>query len=234
MEQQAGLPVCGVVLAGGKSRRMGRDKALVDFGGQPLIQRVIQRIRPMCSSLVIVANDTHAYEQFGVPVIPDIFPGKGPLGGIYSALRAAREPHVLAVACDMPFLNRNLLQYLYSISGSYDVVIPRAHDLSSKTPHAGGQAAPNPERKLAKDVDFHPMHGVYSKQCVQAMETRLQSGDLRLVSFVEEVQARIVGPEEIDRFDPRHLSFFSINTPIDLQIAQALQGLDEGDVAGAL
>ena len=211
--------VSGIIVAGGESRRMGRDKAFIDFDGMPLIARVLERIQPLCTEVTIVANDKDAYAQFGVPVIGDVYPGKGSLGGTYSGVLAAREQYVLAVACDMPFLNTKLLRYLISLASGFDVVIPRAEDLVSKPPHPN---APRKTRRLlAKQVDLHPMHAVYAKTCLPVMHARLRDGDLRLIGFHDDVRVRVVEPAEVDRFDPQHLSFFNANTPEDLEVARA-------------
>jgi len=126
--------VSAVILAGGQSRRMGRDKAFIEFEGAPLIARVIERVKPVCSEVIIVANDVDAYAHFGVRVVGDAYPGKGSLGGTFSGLQVAREDYALAVACDMPFLNAALLRYLISLAPQFDVVIPRAQDPSGKVP----------------------------------------------------------------------------------------------------
>jgi molybdopterin-guanine dinucleotide biosynthesis protein A len=218
-----------VVLAGGASQRMGRDKALVEFDGEPLLARVIERVRTLSEDIIIVANDAEAFARFGVPVIPDVYPGKGSLGGIFSGLRAAREPYALAVACDMPFLNLPLLHYLISLAPPFDVVIPRAQDPSGKVPRSTRGDKPEGSKKsrpidspIAKESNLHPMHAVYSKRCLQAMERRLLADDLRLISFHPDVRVRIVEPSEVEQFDPQRLSFFNANTPEDLATASRL------------
>lgn len=223
--------VSGLVLAGGQSRRMGRDKAFLEFEGKPLIERVIERVAKVCTRVIIVANDVDAYKQFGVQVIGDVYPGKGSLSGIYSGLQAAQEASALAVACDMPFLNEGLLRYLISLSSQYDVVIPRAADPSGKTPRSMRQFSNEPmsqnkgktprraDHPIAKDSDLHPMHAIYSKRCLAPMADRLRADDLRLISFHDAVRVRVVDAGEVDQFDPKHLSFFNVNTPEDLALA---------------
>lgn len=223
--------VSGIVLAGGKSRRMGRDKAFLEFDGKVLIARVLERIQRVCDQVVIVANDTDPFERFGVPVVHDVFPGKGSLGGIYSGLDVARDEYVLAVACDMPFLNEGLLRYQIALAWQSDVVIPRAPSLSGKTPRTSrgdkpreGTLLPRPDQPLAKEFDLHPMHAVYSKRCLAPMRERLHAGDLRGIGFHDVVRVRVVEPGEIDRYDAKHLSFFNVNTPEDFEFARALIG----------
>lgn len=227
----ASLPVTGILLAGGQSSRMGSDKAWLEFEGKPIIEHVINRVRPLCSELYIVANDRVAYEPLGLPIISDVFPGKGPLGGLYSGLLAAPRHHCLAVACDMPFLNVSLIEYMMSLAPSYDVVIPRAKDPSGRTPHTlvpgKGFFEKNPRfRNLpsAKQRDLHPMHAVYSKECLASIKRHMEEGDLRLIAFIQDLNIRIVEQSEVDKYDPAHLSFYNVNTPDDLAKALSLAG----------
>ncbi len=209
--------VSAIILAGGKSRRMGRDKAFLELDGKPLIEHVIQRVAQVCDDIIIVANDTLAYAPFGLCVVSDVHPGKGSLGGIYSGLQAAHTLFVLAVACDMPFLNPDLLRYLISLAPQADVVVPRARDLSSNVLRDAQRPQP-----LAKETNLHPMHAVYSKRCLAPIRAQIHTDDLRLIGFYERVQVRVVEPAEIDRFDPHHLSFFNANTPADFEFAKSL------------
>ncbi len=213
--------VSGVILAGGQSRRIGRDKAFLDLEGSTLIERVIEQVRKVCSEVIIVANDREAYAPFDARVVGDAFLGKGPLGGIFSGLQAAQEEYALAVACDMPFLNDALLRYLISLVPQADVIIPRAQDPSGNP--ARDQPAKSRSKPLAKESELHPLHAVYSKTCLEPMRRRLLADDLRLISFHDAVAVRIVEPEQVDRFDPLHWSFFNINTPEDLERAHALK-----------
>ncbi len=207
--------VSALILAGGKSRRMGRDKALVQVEGEPTIARVIARVKPISTDIMIVANDHDAYARFGVKIVGDIYRDMGSLGGIYSGLLAAQEEYALALACDMPFVNPDLLRYLVSLTPGYDVVIPRVSNISGKKPHSNTNGAET-SRAFAKDRDLHPLHAVYSKRCLPPMNACLLAGDLRVIGFFDQVRLRIVEPAEVERFDPEHLSFFNMNTPEDL------------------
>ena len=218
--------VTGVILAGGKSRRMGRDKAFIQVDGKPIIARVIESIQPLCSEMLIVANDVDAYAPFGVRIVSDAYPGKGSLGGLYTGLHAARADHALAVACDMPFLNRDLLRFLISLAVDFDVTIPRAKDLSKNIAQSQrGGGAGNAKRShplLAKEINFHPTHAVYSKNCLAPINAKLMADDLRLIGFYDGLRVRVVELAEVNRFDPKHLSFFNANTPEDLKLASDL------------
>ncbi|MGQ9627519.1 MAG: molybdenum cofactor guanylyltransferase [Anaerolineae bacterium] len=190
--------VSAIVLAGGKSSRFGQDKAFLEFGGEALIARVISRLAQIGREVIIVTNAMEKFSSMKANLVKDFYPGRGSLGGIYSGLRAARYPYGLVVACDMPFLNPELLRYLVSLASGYDVVIPRLAGL--------------PE----------PLHAVYSKNCLPPIDRLLASGGRKIIDFFPEVRVRYVEDEEIARFDPQKLSFFNINIPEDLEEARKL------------
>jgi molybdopterin-guanine dinucleotide biosynthesis protein A len=191
-----------VVLAGGKSRRLGRDKAVEPIGGQPLIKRVFQRAGALCEEvLVVVAEEARANAlplEAACRVVVDRYPGTGSLGGIFSGLAAADQPWALAVACDMPFLNLDLLRRMISLREDYDAVVP------------------------VIDGRPEPTHSLYSKSCLPYIEPRLISGDLKISGFYDEVRVRYLPQEEVQSLDPDYLSFFNVNTPEDLDKALAL------------
>jgi molybdenum cofactor guanylyltransferase len=178
------------VLAGGQSKRMGQNKAFLEVGGQVVIARVLDRVKALTDDLFISTNTPEQYEQFGLRMVGDVYPDKATLGGIYSAIYAARHNHVLVVACDMPFLKRELLHYLIELAPTADVVAPLI------TP-------PQPETT----------HAVYSKTCLPAIEPRLLANKLRVIGFFEEVKVRYVTREEVAPFDPHFHSFVNMNTP---------------------
>jgi molybdopterin-guanine dinucleotide biosynthesis protein A len=184
------------ILAGGKSSRMGQDKSFVPFQGKPMIEVVLSRVAGLGSETVIIANNPPAYAHLGLPVYTDIYPEHGSLGGIFTAVTYAAHPHTLVVACDMPWLNRPLLQHLLSLRHQADVVVPRW------------------------DKFPEPLHAVYSKNCLPHIEAKLQARQLKIVGFYGQVQVRFVGKEEIMQFDANGRSFANVNTPDDLHAAQ--------------
>lgn len=213
-------PTCsGIVLAGGKSRRMGRDKAWIELGGQPLIVRVVERLRRVCDEIVVVANDFGPLQNLDVVLVRDAFPGSGSLGGIYTGLEKATSPFAIAVACDMPFLNIALLRYMLAQSPGFDLVIPSVPD-----EHRGAlpTASATGARPTAKDAHLHPLHAIYAKTCLAPMEQAIRRGDLRLISFHAGLRIRHISAAEVERFDPQHLSLFNVNTPQDLEYARQL------------
>ena len=189
------------VLAGGQSRRMGRDKAFLPVGGKPVIQRVLERVAPLSDDIILVTNTPDKFTfDIDCRITGDIYPGKGSLGGIYSALVAARYPHCLIVACDMPFLNVRLLQYLVRLARiyDYDAVVPEVSDR------------------------WETLHAVYSKRCLRPIERCLQQDDLRVRSFFKDVRVRIVEQRRLEHFDPLLRSFLNMNTPEEWRYLQLI------------
>lgn len=196
-------PISAVVLAGGRSTRLGQDKAFLKVNGQSLVERVIDRLAQLSEEIIIVTNDVGKYEHLEATVVTDVVPGKAALGGLHSGLRAASNRHSLVVACDMPFLNLSLLRYMQGFVGSYDVVIPRVGEYAEA------------------------LHALYAKSCLPHIERQLQSGDLQISHFFPAVRVRYVEQEEIEIFDPDHLSFFNINSQEDLEKAREIWSREE-------
>ena len=198
----AQLPVSGVVLAGGRSRRLGRDKRLEPVGGQPLIRRVIDRVSALADEIVVVVADPAAAEPLPLEhwhrCAPDVYPGKGSLGGIFSGVASARNEWGVVVACDMPFLNLELLRLMLSLRDGVDAVVPVLQG--------------RPE----------PTHALYSKACLPHIEDRLKADDLKISRFYDQVRVHYVAEETIADLDPDRLSFFNVNSPTDLDRALTL------------
>jgi len=212
----ATFPMSAVVLAGGDSRRMGSDKAFLKMpNGETIIETILSKLARLSKEIILVTNHPQRYEHLGVKLVADIYPGKGSLGGIYTGLSAMSHSHGLVVACDMPFLSLPLLRYMLVMAPEYDVVVPRALPW-------GGLKGVKEREETAKEYLLHPLHAVYSKNCLEPMRDLLVSGDLRIISFYPRVRVRYVEEGEIDIFDPEHLSFFNINTPGDLRKAEGL------------
>lgn len=181
-----------VVMAGGKSSRMGTDKAFVPLLGKPLIEHVLERIGGLGQEEIIITNEPEDYEHLNRPLFQDIIPNRGPLGGLYTALVHANYPYILVTACDMPWLNRSLLEYMVSLRHEAQAIVPRWHHF--------------PE----------PLHAVYSKSCLSPIEENLTSGSFKMISFYEDIKVHFLEEDDIARFDPQGRSFSNINTPEDL------------------
>jgi len=196
------LDISCIVLAGGKSVRLGRDKIVETIGNKSLLQRVVSCLSSFNRNIIIVTAKGHSFSQFtGYPklkVVSDIYPDKGSLGGVYTGLKVSDSFYNLVVAGDMPFLNRELLSYIMQLSVDFDLVIPRLGNI------------------------VEPLHAVYSKSCLAPIENLFKQNNLKIIDFFPSVRVRYVEAEEIDKFDPKHLSFFNINTERDLEAAREL------------
>jgi molybdopterin-guanine dinucleotide biosynthesis protein A len=178
---------------------MGRDKTFLEVGGSPLIERVLVRAKPLTDDLFISANSPEKYKRFGLHTVADVYPNKAALGGIYSAIKAARHDNVLILAGDMPFLNIDLLQHLINLAPTANVVTP-----------------------LIEPAQPETLLTVYSKNCLPVIKSQLLANRLRIVDFFDEVSVRYVKRDEVAKFDPDFHSFININTPADWRKAQML------------
>jgi molybdopterin-guanine dinucleotide biosynthesis protein A len=190
-------PLTGVVLAGGASRRMGRNKALLELDGTPLIELVIERLGQACDEVLVVAGDPHPYAGLGARPVEDRFPDVGVLGGIHAGLDAAVHPLAVIVGCDMPFLDPHLLRAFGAWAEGYDVAVYR---------HQGY---------------VEPLHGAYRRTCLPAVEAAIRAGRRRIISFFPRVRVRYVTPEEVTAVDPQAHSFRNVNTPEEWRAARA-------------
>ena len=186
------------MLAGGRSRRLRRNKALEQFGDRPLIQRVIDTITHLDDDIVVVAASKGQLPQLDdrIRTAIDRYPMSGALVGIFTGLKTARSQHCLTVACDMPFLNIDLLRYMISVSEACDAVIPRMGDM------------------------IEPLHAVYSKDCIEPIQLQIDSGNLKISDLLSKIRVRYIDREEIECYDPQHLSFMNVNSESDLKKAR--------------
>jgi molybdopterin-guanine dinucleotide biosynthesis protein A len=188
-----------VIQAGGQSSRMGQDKALKLFLGRPLIQRVIERLKPVADELLVTTNHPEDYAFLNLPVFTDLKPGRGALGGLYTALYSAKHPNVAVVACDMPFANAKLFEAASNImlEEEADTVIAKTNE------------------------GYEPLHAVYRRAtCIPAIEAAIASDKWRMDSWFPQVKMRLLTPEEINYHDPEGLAFSNINTPEEFAQAE--------------
>jgi len=182
------------ILAGGRSRRLGgRNKATLSINGASVLERQLPRLRRVADRTIIIANDADAFGALGVPVIPDMLPGHGALGGLYTAVSAAPTDHTLVVACDMPFLSEALLAFLIDAGGTADIVIPRT---------ARG---------------YEPLCATYTRRTADALKRLIDEERYTLseVARIPGLTIREVGQNELKQFGPEHVLFFNVNTPDD-------------------
>lgn len=190
-----------IVLAGGRSFRFGCDKALETIGKQTLIDRVLEIISFFKSHIIVVTTENYQLPQFSYPnvkMVADIHTDKGPLGGIYSGLSSSDFFYNVTIACDMPFLNTDLLAYMTQCSTNFDLTIPRLGNM------------------------IEPLHAIYTHNCLTPIRTLLEHDELRVSSLLSQVKVRYVEASEINQFDPEHLSFFNVNTKVELNRAREL------------
>jgi molybdopterin-guanine dinucleotide biosynthesis protein A len=186
--------VSAAILAGGKSSRMGSNKALLHFRGKRLITRVYEAVHPLFEDIFLVTGNPGLFDEVPCPKIPDRIPGKGPISGVDAALRHSRNPYVLVVGCDAPFLSTSLLERLAEETGEADLVIP---------------FGPNgPE----------PLCAVYGKECLPLIEESLRTGNNSMMSLVGRLRRREVSREKVAAIDPGFLSFRNINSPEDFRL----------------
>ena len=191
--------ISAVVLAGGLSRRLGRDKAFEPIGNLPLIQRVLSQVSQISRHTIVVANDKKRETQLsgldGISISIDKYPDTGSLGGIFTGIHASTTDWTFVVACDMPFLNIKLIRYIMSLKEGYDAVVP------------------------VIDGRPEPIHSIYSKDCLEHIEEKIDNNELKITGFFDKISVRYVNESAINEFDPDHLSFLNVNNEEDLEKA---------------
>ena len=192
------LDIGYIVLAGGKSKRLGRNKINEVIGDTTLFNRVITVLSAFKGTIIIVtAEDSTIPDNFTYPkikMVHDLYPGKGMIGGIITGLSVSKNYYNLVVACDMPFLNTDLLRYMISITEDNDLVAYKNKN------------------------ELEPLHAIYSKNCLPILKEIMQN-NLRIFEMLDRIKVRYLSSTEINRYDPKNISFFNVNTEADLRIA---------------
>lgn len=190
-----------IIQAGGESRRMGQDKALIPFLGKPLISRVIERISTIADEIVVTTNRPEDLSFLGLPTFQDIYPGRGALGGLFTALSAASQPLAAVIACDMPFVDPELIRI------EVDLLIEKQVD--AVVPHTGD--------------GVEPFHAVYRPiTCLPHIQKAIEKEKWRADAWFSEANIYLMRLEEIRRYDPEMMSFSNVNTPEELQAAEKI------------
>jgi molybdopterin-guanine dinucleotide biosynthesis protein A len=195
--------VTGIILAGGKSRRIATDKAFLSLRNQPIIAEMMDTLHLLFDDILIITNNPEPYSSIAAEKVRDIIPNKGPLGGLYTGLTVSRTDYSFVVACDMPFVNPDLIVYMLDQREGFDVIVPHTVD------------------------GLEPLHAVYSKSCLEPILRHLENGDLKMQSFFSEVKVKHICQTVIERFDPELRTFFNINYREDYQRVKRLIG-EEG------
>jgi len=193
------LTIC--VQAGGASSRMGEDKALKPFLGHPLIQRVVDRLRPIADELIVTTNHPTEYDFLNLRLIPDLKPGRGALGGLYTAIASATHPIIAVVACDMPFASAKLIEAMSNIlvEKEADVVI------------------------IKSEHGYEPLHAVYRREtCLPAIASAIDADLWKVVAWFPQVKVHVLTLEEVKSYDPQMLAFWNVNTPEEFAEAEEI------------
>lgn len=201
-------PAAGIVLAGGKSTRMGTNKALLPLREKTLLATVVTALQPLFNEIIVVTNTPELYRDLKARLVTDVIPGRGPLSGIHAGLLASPYWYNFIVACDMPFLVPGFISYLLVRAPGYDAVVPRR----------GGY--------------LQPLHAVYSQGCLAAIEACLQRQEYKAFAFYPGVRVRYVDVDGVKAQGLADLEkvFFNINTPADLERARHI--FKEGNSRG--
>ncbi|MGD8985694.1 MAG: molybdenum cofactor guanylyltransferase [Desulfobacteraceae bacterium] len=184
--------ISGIILAGGRSSRYGRNKALVEINGIRVIERVIRVMEPLFERLIIITNTPQDYAYLKLPMVEDLIKGLGPLGGIFTGLQTMSDEAGFFVACDMPFLSGDLVRHMVDVMEDFDVVVPKV------------------------DWKVEPLHAIYTKRCIPAIKELIDNKDYQIIKCFQSVRIRYLSKEEIYGLDPELRSFFNINRPEEL------------------
>ena len=181
------------------SSRMGEDKALKIFLGKPLIQRVIERMTPIADEIIVTTNRPAEYAFLNLRLVPDLKPGRGALGGLYTAIASATHPMVAVVACDMPFASQMFFE------GARKLMVKEEADvIIAKT-----------------DEGYEPLHALYRREtCLPAIESAIEADQWKVIAWFPQVKVRTLMPEEIKTLDPLGLCFWNLNTPEEFAEAE--------------
>lgn len=182
----------GIILSGGKSARMGRDKAFIEFDGVPIIQRIYDIFQKLFNEIIIVANQKELYSSFQATIVSDIILNYGALGGLYTGLFYSSSSYSFCVACDMPFLKESLIHFLIQRADESDVIVPRTFD------------------------GLQPLHAIYSKNCLRSIQKLIDMGKYKIIDFYPMVNTKIIEESEFIHLDVTRESFINVNTPEEL------------------
>jgi len=188
--------VSGIILAGGKSSRMGTNKALIELGQVKIIENIVSVFSEIFKDIIIVSNNPEEYTYLGHKVICDIIPCKGPLSGIHAGLHEAKYFHSFVAACDMPFIQKNLIELLVEECEDYDVTVPQ----------------------LGKFLQ--PLYAVYSKNCIIPIEDSLNKNRFKITNFYETIKVKYINQDSIEKLGDSEKVFFNVNTKEDLEKAK--------------
>jgi molybdopterin-guanine dinucleotide biosynthesis protein A len=184
--------ITGIILSGGKSRRMGENKAFIEIEGVPIIQRIYSLFKELFQEVIIVTNQVELFNNFDSKIYSDLLPNKGVLGGLYTGIFFSTFLYSFCVACDMPFIKQSLVQYLIKHMEDEDVIVPRTKD------------------------GLQPLHAIYSKHCLDPIKIIIEQGKYKIIDFYHMVKVKIIEENDFVSLDPLRMSFINVNTPEEL------------------
>jgi molybdopterin-guanine dinucleotide biosynthesis protein A len=182
----------GIILSGGKSVRMGENKAFIEIDGVPIVHRIYNLFKELFQEIIIVTNQKELFLNFDSGIYSDLLPNKGALGGLYTGIFFSKFEYSFCVACDMPFIKKPLVQYLMNHIQGDDVIVPRTED------------------------GLQPLHAIYSKNCLEPIKKIIEEGKYKILDFYSMVKVKIIKEDDFILLDPYRESFINVNTPIEL------------------
>lgn len=188
------MNITGIILAGGKSSRIGVNKALLKIGRKSIIESIISRISPIFPKIILITNYSDDFcflKKNSISLFPDVIPGANSMGGIYSGLSHSKTRYNFLFACDMPFVNPELVSYMIKGIQGNDIVIPEGK------------------------TGYEPLHAIYSKNCIEPFKELITKRDLKITNIFRYVKVKIIAQQEVSRFDPEGIAFFNVNTMAD-------------------
>ena len=184
--------VTGIILSGGKSTRMGENKAFIELEGVPIVRRIYTLFKELFQEVIIVTNQQELFKYFDSKIYSDLIPNQGALGGLYTGLFFSTFQYSFCVACDMPFIKKALVQYIINHIEGEDVIVPRTED------------------------GLQPLHAIYSKNCLDPIKIIMEQGKYKIIDFYNRVNVKIVEEKDFTLLDPLRESFINVNTPEEL------------------
>lgn len=184
--------VTGVILAGGKSSRLGRNKSFIKIDGIALIERVVTAISSVFEHRLLITNTPEEYAHLGLPMVQDLIKGIGPLGGVYTGLSTISDDAGFFVACDMPYLSPALVRHIAELRSGYDAVVPRIGSM------------------------VEPLHSLYARSSIAPLKEIIDSGRRQILELFPRIKVRYVEEMTLRGFDPELRCFANVNRPEDL------------------
>jgi molybdopterin-guanine dinucleotide biosynthesis protein A len=189
---KSSISISGIILSGGRSIRMGENKAFLEIEGTPIINRIHNVFKRLFEEIIIVTDQKELFRNVDAKICSDLIPNRGALGGLYTGLFFSSFLYSFCVACDMPFLNESVIKYLIQSIGAFDVIVPRTKD------------------------GLQPLHAIYSKNCLEPIKDGIEQRKYKIIDFYPMVKIKIIEEHELLPLDPTMRSFINVNTPTEL------------------